>query len=160
MTQNLWAPWRMEFIGKAHQNSGGCIFCALPKKKPNPKTLVLFTNKIAFVIMNRFPYTNGHLMVVPRRHVGSFDKLINQEHQELGNLLGQCLKVLQKALKPQGYNIGMNLGKVAGAGIKNHLHYHLVPRWVGDTNFMPVFADVRTLPEHLVETYKKLKRYF
>lgn len=160
MNKILWAPWRLTFIAKAHKKTKGCIFCDLPKKGCNPQNLILYQNQVAFVILNRYPYNSGHLMVVPKRHLASFEKLSIKEHQELGVLLQRSLKALKKVSRPQGFNIGLNLEKVAGAGIKDHLHYHLVPRWMGDNNFMPVLGAIRTIPEHLLATYKKLKKWF
>ncbi|EKD42517.1 MAG: histidine triad (HIT) protein [uncultured bacterium] len=159
--KQLWAPWRMEFIKKSHlKKKSGCIFCDLPKKGPTAKTLVLYKGENAFVILNRYPYSNGHLMVVPNRHTNDFTKLKAAEHREMGELVGKCIEILKIEMKAQGYNVGMNLGDVAGAGIKEHLHYHVVPRWKGDTNFMPIMAGARVLPEALDASYHKLKKYF
>lgn len=158
--KSLWAPWRMEFIEGIREEQKGCLFCRLYGQKESIQNLVISKTKGAFVVMNRYPYSNGHLMVVPRRHVGDFTELTGREHQILGTLLARCLEMLKKALKPVGFNVGLNLGKAAGAGIADHLHYHIVPRWIGDSNFMPVVGNVRVLPEFVTDTYKKLSKYF
>jgi len=156
----LWAPWRMDFILGARKGIDGCIFCDLPKQKKSVKNLVLHKGKKAFVMLNRYPYSNGHLMVVPFRHVADFGKINQQEHQELGSLMGRSITALKKGLHVDGINIGMNLGKVAGAGIDDHVHYHVVPRWLGDSNFMPVIGKARVVPESLKDTYKRLAKCF
>ncbi len=158
--KSLWAPWRMEFVSGAHQPEG-CVFCTLPSsRKKNKDNLIFHHGRKAFVILNRYPYSNGHLMVVPYRHLSDFSELTTTEHQEIGSLISRSLKVLKKTLKPQGFNVGLNLGKAAGAGIEQHLHYHVVPRWIGDTNFMPVIGELRVLPEFIFDTYKKLMKNF
>lgn len=166
--KTLWAPWRMEFIldAKAKKESvkssskSTSIFFELSQQKPSQKNLILYKGQRAFVILNKYPYANGHLMVIPLRQVADFSKLNGAEHKELGELLSLSIECLKTALQPDGFNIGMNLGTDAGAGIIEHLHYHVVPRWRGDTNFMPVFAEARVLPEHMQATYKKLKKIF
>ncbi len=158
--KSLWAPWRMEFIEGGVREQRGCLFCRLYGEKESIKNLVLLKSRSAFVVMNRYPYSNGHLMVVPRRHRGDFAELTSKEHEVLGVLVARCLTVLKKALKPAGFNVGLNLGKAAGAGIVDHVHYHIVPRWVGDSNFMPVVGETRVLPEFVTDTYKKLAKYF
>jgi ATP adenylyltransferase len=152
----MWTPWRMKFItGKKPK---GCIFCKVLKSKKNNQVLFRGTN--AFVILNIYPYSNGHLMVVTNRHIGSLDRLTSDEILELGKLTKLCTNVLSKAVVPEGFNIGLNVGKVAGAGIPGHIHVHIVPRWTGDTNFMPVISETKIIPEALDETYKKLKKHF
>lgn len=160
MTKILWAPWRMEFITKVHKKSVSCIFCTLPKKGNPRKNLVLHQGRGAFVLLNRYPYTNGHLLVIPNRHFNLFEEITDKEHQEMGVLISRSIKALKKGVKAQGFNVGLNLGKAAGAGIEGHLHYHVVPRWMGDSNFMPVVGKTRTMPEYIDETYLKLKKYF
>lgn len=160
MRKNLWAPWRMDFILKAHRATKGCVFCDLPKRGSKASTLILYQGKGAFIILNRYPYTNGHLMVVPRRHLSDLSRLTQAEHAEIGGLLGKTTKILKKMVKAQGFNVGLNLGRVAGAGIEGHLHYHVVPRWSGDTNFMPVIGAIKTIPEHLRVTYQRLAGEF
>lgn len=158
--KRLWAPWRMDFVENVHKYRGTCIFCDLPKKGLNAKTLVLYKGKTAYVILNRYPYSNGHLMVVPFRHLSRFETLKVEEHMEIGLLVSASIQALKKECKAQGFNVGLNLGKAAGAGIKGHLHYHIVPRWIGDHNLMAVLSDIRTMPEHLERTYNRLKPYF
>lgn len=161
MTERIWAPWRMDFIRRVHQRRDKkCIFCSLPKKKAGPGTLVLYRGKRAYVILNRYPYINGHLMVVPCCHLASFERLKPEEHQELGMLVGRAIRALKKEYHAQGFNVGLNLGTVAGAGIKGHIHYHVIPRWRGDSNIMPVLANTRVVLEALGTTYQRLKKYF
>lgn len=154
MTQSLWAPWRMDFI--LGPKPDGCVLCeAVAKPKDERReTLVLAATERSFVIINRYPYTHGHIMVVPRRHVGRLEDLDVHERHDLMDLVIGSKVALDQSVKPHGINLGMNLGKVAGAGIEAHIHVHLVPRWEGDTNFMPVLADTRVMPEHLVSTYQ------
>lgn len=163
--KTLWAPWRMTFIAQAkkkqRQNSAkSCIFCQIQKVSPRFQNLILFVGDLAFVVLNKYPYTNGHVMIIPKRHIQDYTELTSEEHREMGELKALSIRALKKALRAQGFNIGMNLGEAAGAGIKGHLHEHIVPRWVGDHNFMPVFGDVRVVPEHLKATYHKLKKAF
>ena len=154
----LWAPWRMEYIEAP--KSDRCIFCLPDRDQDDRERLVLCRGEKSFVIMNRYPYSNGHLMVAPFRHVADLEYLKPEEMAEMHNLLVKCRKVLGRAMAPQGFNVGMNLGEVAGAGIADHLHLHIVPRWMGDTNFMPVFSDTRVVPQHLEETFKILAKEF
>ncbi len=154
----LWAPWRIEYI--TSEKEKGCIFCNKPKENRDEENLILFRGKKGFVIMNRFPYNSGHLMVVPYTHKMNFEDLDEEELLELGKLIQISIKVLKEAMNPDAFNVGLNLGKTAGAGIEEHLHYHIVPRWNGDTNFMPVISDTRIVPESLENTYKKLKKIF
>ena len=152
--ENLWAPWRIKYI-ETPKKSESCIFCnALDEPE---KKFVLAKNDHAMVMMNIYPYNPGHLMVAPIRHVGDFKNLTTDEYIAIGELIKKSIEVLEKTMKPEGFNIGINLGMVAGAGVKDHIHVHIVPRWCGDTNFMPVTADVKVLSESLEETYKKLK---
>lgn len=156
--EKLWAPWRMEYINGG--SSGGCVLCAGEDSSQDRKRLILFRGEFNFIIMNKFPYTNGHLMVSPYRHTSSLEDLSDEEALEMHKLIVFSRSVLLECMCPQGFNIGMNLGQIAGAGISDHLHMHIVPRWVGDTNFMPVFADVRVIPQHLEATYEKLSHCF
>ncbi|MCP5464210.1 MAG: HIT domain-containing protein [Deltaproteobacteria bacterium] len=163
--QRIWAPWRLEYIlehvaDKSKKAKGACVFCEAQKGRASQKNLVLYRGQHAYIIMNKYPYANAHLMVIPNRHLSDFSKLTSEEHQEMGELLSLCTKVLKKIAKPHGFNIGMNLGEAAGAGIKEHLHYHIVPRWSGDHNFMPVVANLRVMMEHIKKTYIKLKTEF
>ena len=157
--EQLWAPWRMDYVGK-DAAPDGCIFCIQGIPHQDRQRLVLFRGHHGFIIMNRYPYSNGHLMVVPHRHTSELEDLSSAERLEIFDLLVRARQVLNRCLKPQGYNIGINLGKVGGAGVTEHVHLHIVPRWLGDTNFMPVFADVRVIPEHLEATYETLRQAF
>ena len=154
MTQQLWAPWRLEYIARADDDEG-CFFC-LAVEASDEKGLVVHRGEAAFVLLNKFPYSSGHVMVAPYRHIGDFGDLENNEALEIHRLAGQALGALATVYAPQGYNLGWNLGRIAGAGVIDHVHEHVVPRWAGDTNFMPVLADVKVLPEHLEETRKRL----
>ncbi|HEX9411491.1 MAG TPA: HIT domain-containing protein [Actinomycetota bacterium] len=156
----LWSPWRMEYIEAAKGEPDGCIFCDLPAKGDDAATLILARGERAFVLMNSFPYNPGHLMVAPLRHTGDFEDLHDDELSDLDGLLKRSLRALREEMEPHGFNIGMNLGRVAGAGIPDHVHWHVVPRWNGDTNFMPVVGQTRVLPELLQETYRKLAPRF
>ena len=152
--ERLWAPWRLEYVQGT--GSSGCIFC-LGDASDDEARLVLHRGQHCFIIMNRFPYSNGHLMVAPLRHVADPGLLDAAEVAELHRLTTLCREILREVCKAQGFNIGMNLGAVAGAGVTDHLHQHIVPRWAGDTNFMPVFADVRVIPQHLEATCRQLR---
>ena len=157
--EKLWAPWRLRYI-LSGEKPKGCIFCEFPKQNEDRKNHILYRGKYCFVIMNAYPYSNAHLMVVPYKHTSNFNELSKEENAEMMALLQMSCKILKESNRPDGFNIGMNIGSVAGAGIADHLHMHIVPRWTGDINFMPVFADVRVIPEALEETYDKLKPLF
>ena len=152
--RQLWAPWRLEYVAGADEQEG-CIFC-LADAGDDETWLVVHRGERAFVLLNKYPYASGHLLVAPRRHFAEFAELTDEEALELHRLAGQGQAALAETFSPQGYNIGWNLGRIAGAGIVEHVHLHVVPRWAGDTNFMPVLADVKVLPEHLDETRRKL----
>ena len=152
--KNVWAPWRMEFIRSP--KSGSCFMCDALAGSDDRGTLLLHRGPVSLVIMNRYPYTNGHLLIAPRRHVANLTDLNDEERLDLMRLTDRCVRALEKAAAPEGYNIGINLGRAAGAGLESHLHVHIVPRWNGDTNFMPVFSDVRVVAEALEETYRRL----
>jgi ATP adenylyltransferase len=154
VTEQLWAPWRLEYVQKADELPG-CLFC-LASEGGDEEGLVVHRGRSAFVVLNRFPYASGHLMVAPFRHEGEFAELEDEEVVDIHRLASQGIGALAQAFGPQGYNLGWNLGRVAGAGVIDHVHLHVVPRWVGDTNFMPVLADVKVMPEHLAETRAKL----
>ena len=154
MTKQLWAPWRLEYIKQADEHEG-CFFCAAAEG-PDEEGLVVHRGERAFVLLNKFPYSSGHLLVAPFRHIGDFGELDNDEALEIHRLAAEGLGALAAVYEPQGYNLGWNLGRIAGAGVIDHVHEHVVPRWAGDTNFMPVLADVKVLPEHLAETRKRL----
>jgi ATP adenylyltransferase len=155
--KRIWAPWRMKYIsGQSQKEEPGCIFCLKPKQKKDQSNYLLHRGKRSFVMMNLFPYTNGHLMIAPYRHVGDFTKLTEGELLEMMKLSQLCQKAMEKTMRPEGFNLGFNLGRTAGAGIADHIHLHLVPRWNGDTNFMPVLSGVKIISEGLDETYAKL----
>jgi ATP adenylyltransferase len=158
----IWAPWRMAYILSGEERSEECIFCAFPAAGPARfrEHLILCAAEHAFVMLNKFPYGNGHLMVVPRRHVDDPGALEPVEHAATCELLRRSTQALRAALSPHGLNLGMNLGRVAGAGIERHCHWHIVPRWNGDTNFMPVIGDVRVMSEHLAASYERLLPHF
>ncbi len=155
--QVLWAPWRMTYVGGPKEP--GCIFCSAADTTDRRAQLVL-AQQPAVVMLNKFPYANGHLMVAPRRHAGDLGALPAAEFQTLMDVLQRTAAHVTDTFRPQGMNIGMNLGAAAGAGVADHLHWHIVPRWVGDTNFMPMLADVRVIPEHLDATYDRLRPLF
>lgn len=156
--ERLWAPWRLEYI--VGEKEEGCIFCEFPKRGDDTKYLILHREALVYVIMNAFPYSNGHLLIAPYRHVGDISELTDEESLGMMLLARKCCQVLREAVRPDGFNLGMNLGTAAGAGIAEHAHMHIVPRWNGDTNFMPVLADVKVIPEALEATYAKLKPLF
>ncbi len=159
--QHLWAPWRMKYIEHPRpETSPGCIFCDKPGAGEDRENLILFQGSLCFVLMNLFPYNNGHLLVVPRRHTADLTGLLPEEQSELMALICASARILADVYNPDGCNMGMNLGRVAGAGIAEHLHAHLVPRWNGDTNFMPVLAETRVLPESLFDSYDRLRPCF
>lgn len=152
--ERLWAPWRLEYV--QGPGAGECVFC-LGEPAEDAARLVLHRGAHCFIILNRFPYSNGHLMVAPLRHVARPNLLTAAEAAELHHLTCLCLELLGSEFKAQGFNVGMNLGAVAGAGVVDHVHQHIVPRWGGDTNFMPVFADVRVIPQHLEAAFAQLQ---
>jgi ATP adenylyltransferase len=149
---NLWAPWRIEYLTSPKNLS--CIFCTAPETKDK---LMLYSGRLCFAIMNLFPYTTGHCMIVPYRHIGDFTELSAEELSEIMTMTQSILSAIKSALKPQGFNVGFNLGEVAGAGIADHLHMHIVPRWKGDTNFMPVLGEAHIISEHIEKTRDKIK---
>ena len=152
--QVLWAPWRMVYV--ADKAARGCIFCAALEGDRRER-LLLGTTAASLVILNRYPYQNGHLMVAPRRHTASLSDLPDAERVDLAETLRRSVDSLGEAFHPDGFNIGMNLGAAAGAGVVDHLHWHIVPRWAGDTNFITAVAEVRVIPQHLLETYDRLR---
>lgn len=152
--ERLWAPWRMEYI--LNEKPAGCIFCVTDNTEKDRERLILHRSPLSIVMLNRYPYTNGHLMVAPVRHTSDMNSLSNEEMLDLFSSLRLCKNVLQETAQPQGVNIGMNLGRAAGAGVDEHMHLHIVPRWNGDTNYMSVVADIRVMPENLMTTYDRL----
>ena len=153
--EQMWAPWRIKYIQM--EIPEGCILCDKPKESKDSQNYILFRGDKNFVILNSYPYNPGHLMVVPYRHGANLEELTEDERREHFELVSRSIKVLRRVFEPGGFNIGINMGKAAGAGIDDHFHTHIVPRWQSDTNFMPVLADVKVLPEALADTYKKLK---
>jgi len=153
--KNLFAPWRMKYIQNANKNNG-CFICRALESENEEKTLVLYRGKYTIVLMNRYPYNPGHIMICPKKHVKYPYDLNLEESSELIEVLSKMVKVIEETLKPDGINIGVNIGKASGAG-EEHLHFHIVPRWIGDTNFMPIFSETKVVPESLEDTYKKIK---
>lgn len=152
--ERLWAPWRFEYV---RNPGGGCFLCTAYKAHDDIKALVVERKDKAFTIMNRFPYNTGHLMIAPVRHVGHLEQLDDSEILAVNHLISRAIKALNHAMKPQGYNIGVNQSSVAGAGVVDHIHFHLVPRWQGDTNFMPVLSETKVLSEALMQTYESIR---
>jgi len=160
--QPIWAPWRMEYVleDKAEKSAGECVFCLSKDVSQDDARQVLYRGDYGFVVMNRYPYSNGHLLIIPYRHLSDLSELTKEEGLELFLLLTLAKEVLLEKLGCQGFNIGMNLGSAAGAGIPGHLHWHIVPRWQGDTNFMPVVGELKVIPQHLHRTYDILAEGF
>ncbi|HAV23630.1 MAG: HIT family hydrolase [Ignavibacteria bacterium GWA2_55_11] len=156
----LFSPWRSEYISsfRLETKDGSCLFCSVAKSKKDAENLVVYRGKTCFAIMNLYPYNSGHMMVVPYRHTSNLSDLSAKENAEALSLTAKMIGIIQEVMKPQGFNMGANLGRAAGAGIDQHLHFHLVPRWNGDTNFMPTLADTKLVSEDIGRTYKKLKR--
>lgn len=152
----LWAPWRINYIRQNKQK--GCVFCRIRDEKKDKNNFIIFRSQFCFVVFNTYPYNNGHVMVISRRHTDSLEKLSDEEVLDMNKSLIKIKSVLKKVLKPQGFNIGMNIGKTAGAGIEKHLHIHLVPRWTGDTNFMPVISDSKIISQGLNELFLQVKK--
>ena len=155
--QRLWAPWRHQYVSRATRHAVGCIFCRAHRSRNDRKTQVVCRGRRAFVLLNRYPYNPGHLMVAPCRHLGRLERLSADEGQELFQLTQRMTHALTTLLHPHGMNVGMNLGRAAGAGIPGHLHLHIVPRWAGDTNFMPIIGRTKVLSSSLTELYRNLK---
>jgi ATP adenylyltransferase len=155
--KTLWAPWRIRYVQNTHKPAG-CFLCAMLQapRAQDRANLLLVRGKTCLVCLNRYPYNGGHLMIAPRRHVAELADLRPAEHVELLQLAARTVALLRKVMKPEGFNLGFNLGHAAGAGLRDHLHLHVVPRWVGDVNFMPVFADIKVIPQALEELYAQL----
>ncbi|NPA25703.1 MAG: HIT domain-containing protein [Deltaproteobacteria bacterium] len=161
----LWAPWRIDYIlnkdsAADKPREAGCLFCRLLEEENDRKNLILDRTRFSFVMLNRYPYSNCHLLVLPRTHAADLDELTEEAYIDLLLLMKRAIKCLQQAVKPAGINAGINMGEAAGAGIADHLHFHIVPRWQGDHNFMPVIADTMVLPQQLESSYEMLKPYF
>jgi ATP adenylyltransferase len=156
--QRLWAPWRLDYIKS--DKTGECIFCAKPALGDDEKGLIPYRGERCYVILNAFPYTNGHLMIAPYEHTADLQALDDETSLELMNLTQRSLQALDSAYGPDGYNLGVNLGRIAGAGMADHVHLHVVPRWAGDTNFMPVVGDTRVMPQRLEDSYAEVRDAF
>ena len=156
--KQLWAPWRMEYVKSEKSNE--CIFCSLPKENNDTQNYILHRGQSAFIIMNIFPYNSAHVMVSPFRHIGCLTEQDGDESKEMNHLTHRSIEIMRAVINPEGFNVGYNIGKAAGAGYDEHIHCHIVPRWTGDTNFMPVLGETKVHPEHLNTTYKKLLPHF
>jgi ATP adenylyltransferase len=157
----IWAPWRLEYVKDASKDvEADCIFCAKPAQNDDEANLIVHRGERCFVILNKFPYTNGHLMVAPYEHVASLPEIDAATVAEMMALAQQGMRILESQYAPHGYNVGFNQGKVAGAGVEHHIHMHVVPRWGGDTNFMPVLADTRVMPQSLEQSFAALAGSF
>lgn len=154
----IWAPWRIQYIKS--EKPKGCILCDKPAENKDRENYVLFRGKKNYIMLNAFPYNPGHLLIAPYRHIGNLEELTAEERNEHYELVCQCIRVLKKELNPGGFNMGANLGKVAGAGVEDHFHSHIVPRWNGDTNYVPVLGDVRVVSQALADTYDALQGKF
>lgn len=159
---NLWAPWRLEYVTdpRLKEGTAPCVFCSLQKEEMHPQSLVLYRGRECYVVMNRFPYNNGHLLICSARHTASIGELSAGAQGEVMRLADVSMRILGEALQADGFNCGLNCGRVSGAGITDHFHFHIVPRWTGDTNFLPVIGEVKCMPEYLEKTYEKLKGGF
>lgn len=151
----MWTPWRMPYIRR--EKRAGCIFCEMLDEADDQANLVLHRGELAFLVLNKYPYNNGHMMAVPNRHVETIEALAAAEIGEMMELVVLGMAALRRSAQPHGFNIGINIGKTAGAGVLDHVHTHIVPRWEGDSNFMSVLAEVRLIPQHLEETYAELR---
>ena len=154
----IWAPWRIEYIRA--EKPAGCILCDKPKEDRDKENYILYRGQKNFIMLNSYPYNPGHLLIAPYRHTGNMEELTDEERNEHYKLVSRSITVLKEVFKPAGFNIGANLGRVAGAGIEDHFHSHIVPRWQGDNNYIPVLADVRVIPQALEDTYETLAGKF
>ncbi len=152
----LWAPWRLPYVTKVVKENKGCVFCRILKEKKDTKNFIFIRSKYSFSVLNIYPYNNGHVLIVPKRHVADLSQLKKDEREDLLDLLEQAQSRLGKVLHPDGYNVGMNLGRVAGAGFPGHLHIHVVPRWRGDVNFMATIGETKVISQALKSLYKNL----
>jgi len=154
--KRIWAPWRTKYIIKVLKEEKGCVFCRIVSAKKDKTNYIFIRKTHCFSVLNIYPYNNGHVLVMPNRHVNDLSKMKKEEKEELYDLLEETKSLLDEVLKPGGYNIGLNLGRVAGAGFPNHLHFHIVPRWKGDANFMPVVGNTKVISQSLASLHKKL----
>lgn len=154
----LWAPWRVKYVTKLIDKQKGCVFCRMIKQKNDKKNLIFARGKLSFAVLNLFPYSNGHVLILPYRHVGDLSKLTREEMTDMFDMLNHAKKLLDKVMKPAGYNVGMNLGRVAGAGFPGHVHIHIVPRWKGDVNFMPILAETKVISQSLQALHARLSK--
>ncbi len=154
--KHLWAPWRLAYIKRDAPAPGECIFCALPREGRDREHLILYQRPLVFAMLNAYPYNSGHLMVIPYRHLEDPTDLTDAEVLALHHVTAAAMRALTDTYHPEGFNVGLNIGRAAGAGILGHLHVHVVPRWVGDTNFMPILGEVKVLPEDLTATYDRV----
>jgi len=157
--KHLWSPWRMKYIEKQDKEDG-CVFCNAQAKEDSAENLIVLRGQRAFVILNLYPYASGHLMVAPYEHKATLEELDARTRAEMMELTSQCMTVLRAEYRPQAFNMGANIGEAAGAGVLDHVHIHIVPRWVGDTNFMSTLGRTRVLPESLEDTYNRVKKIF
>jgi ATP adenylyltransferase len=158
--KTIFAPWRIKFIEDLRQRKGGCVFCELALPGDDRSRLVLHRGKNSYVMMNRYPYTCGHLLIIPYKHASSLDELGREEYAEMMYLCARSMGVISPIMNTDGFNCGFNFGRAAGAGIADHLHMHVVPRWCGDSNFLPVLGETRSIPEYLEDTYGRLEGEF
>ncbi|TFH02825.1 MAG: HIT domain-containing protein [Calditrichales bacterium] len=158
--KRLWAPWRLEYIKNAQEDEAGCIFCSKPAEDQDEVNLIVYRSDKCFVILNKYPYNNGHIMVVPYMHESDYTRFPDDVLLDIQRVLQLSIKAVNQSMNPHGLNVGINMGQTAGAGIADHLHYHLVPRWNGDTNFMPVLTGTKVISEALTETWRKLQTEF
>jgi ATP adenylyltransferase len=154
--ENMWSPWRMKYVTDS-DNSGGCVFCSAPTQNDGVANLIVHRGKDCYTILNRYPYTSGHLMVVPYAHVSSIELLTPEVRAEMMEMVNTAIGVLRAVYKPDGFNVGINMGEAAGAGIAEHAHIHIVPRWLGDTNFMSSVGGTRVIPEDLSTTWQRVQ---
>lgn len=154
--ERLWATWRMPYISKVEKPGNSCVFCDKPLEDKDDENFILHRGKHCFTIMNLYPYNNGHLMIIPYRHINDVCLLNDEESLEIMDMVRFFVHITRKVMRPEGFNAGFNIGRPAGAGIADHIHMHLVPRWTGDTNFMPVIGETRVISEHIKSTYDKL----
>ena len=157
LLQRLWATWRMKYVSGLDREVSDCVFCEITKSEDGPGNLVVHRGESCYIVLNLYPYNNGHGMIIPYRHVADLEDLSDEERLEMMQLAGTLKRALEEGLKAQGFNLGINLGRAGGAGIPGHLHLHVVPRWSGDTNFMPVVGETKVLPESLEDTYRRVR---